>query len=85
MDIALSFIFRRMLCVKHVHQDSSCFLACETHQKAGGHMLTANSGSLEADRSDRSGRPVRPVGPTGQTGLSSCNPSRLRFILEILV
>src|SRR6185312_4834727 len=52
-----------MLCVKHVHQDSSCFLACETHQKAGGHMLTANSGSSEADRSDRSGRPVRPVCP----------------------
>ena len=24
-------------------------------------MLTANSGSLEADRSDLSGRPVRPV------------------------
>ena len=23
--------------------------------------------------------------PTGQTGLSSCNPSRLRSILEILV
>ena len=52
-----------MLCVKHVHQDSSCFLACDAHQKAGGHMLTANSGSLEADRSDRSGRPVRPVCP----------------------
>ena len=44
-----------MLCVKHVHQDSSYFLACENHQKAEGHMLTANSGSLEADRSDRSG------------------------------
>ena len=49
-----------MLCVKYVHQISSYFLACETHQKAGGHMLTANSDSLEADRS---GRPVRLVCP----------------------
>ena len=52
-----------MLCVKHVHQDSSCFLAYETHQKAGGHMLTAKFGKSEADWSDRSGRPVRPVCP----------------------
>ena len=40
---------------KTLHQDSSCFLACETHQKAEGHMLTANSGNSEADRSDRCG------------------------------
>ena len=52
-----------MSCVKYVHQDSSCFLACETHQKTGRHILTANSGSSEADRSDRSGRSVRPVCP----------------------
>ena len=52
-----------MLYVKYVHQISSCFLACETHQKAGGHMLTAKFGKSEADRSDRSGRPVRPVCP----------------------
>ena len=52
-----------MLCVKHVHQDSSYFLACETHQKAGGICWRAKLAGSEADRSDQSGRPVRPVYP----------------------
>ena len=52
-----------MLCVKYVHQDSSCFLACETHQKAGGayvdsqiwHLLRSTGLTGRTDRSDRSG------------------------------
>ena len=52
-----------MLCVKHVHQDSSCFLACETHQKVGEayvdsqiwHLLRSTGLTGRADRSDRFG------------------------------
>jgi len=61
-----------VLCVKHIHQDSSCFLACEIHQKAGGICWQPNLAPAEVNRSGL----YSPSRIRVFCKESSCNPTR---------